>query len=142
MPIPEQTKELIQDLNRSYELELAEQLSAAELEDLLAEKVNRLIREDFGALVQLLYRVDVSEGKLRAMLAAGGEGGEGEPRAGAGTGAGGATGRDAGGNEAIGGEDAGRIIARLIMERQWQKIETRKRYSAKREEDGFGEERW
>jgi hypothetical protein len=141
----EQTRELIQNLNRSYELQLTEQLSAAELEDLLAEKVNRLIREDFGALVQLLYRVDVSEGKLRAMLDAGGG-----ARAGADAEAGvdGMGSRDADGNEAIGGEDAGRIIARLIMERQWQKIETRKRYSAPPpkagpdEKAGNGEERW
>ena len=98
MPIPEQPKELIQDLNRSYELQLAEQLSAAELEGLLAEKVNRLIREDFGALVQLLYRIDVNEARLREVL------------------------------KVNAGEDSGKIIARLIMERQWQKIETRRKY--------------
>jgi hypothetical protein len=150
MPIPEQTKELIQDLNRSYALELAEQLSPDELEALLAEKVNRLIREDFGALVQLLYRVDVSEGKLRAMLAADAEPGSGSEGSGSEAGGGNVVARSGGGEDAGtgtagGGEDAGRIIARLIMERQWQKIETRQRYSAPREEeDGeeFGEERW
>lgn len=80
------------------------------LETQLAEKINTLIQRDFGALVQLLYRIDVPEQKLRRML------------------------------EANSGEDAGRLIARLIMERQWQKIESRRKYK-----DGFSpseEERW
>jgi hypothetical protein len=68
------------------------------LETQLAEKINTLIQDDFGALVQLLYRIDVPEQKLRRML------------------------------EANNGEDAGRLIARLIMERQWQKIESRRQY--------------
>jgi len=99
MHLPEQPLELIQDLNRSYELELAEHLTLDQLEALLAEKINSLIRDDFNALVQWLYRVDVNEGKLKQLLAE---------------------------NT---GEDAGKIIARLVMERQWQKIETRRKYS-------------
>ena len=82
--------ELIRDLNRSYELQFAEYLTAEELESLLAEKLNTLIRNDFSTLVQLLYRIDINEARLRALLAE---------------------------NE---GEDAGRIMARLIIERQWQ----------------------
>src|SRR5258708_10995523 len=99
MGIPEQPKELIQDLNRSYELQLADHLSIDQLEALLAERINTMIRGDFGRLVQMLYRVDVNESKLRQLL------------------------RD---NT---GEDAGKIIARLVMERQWPKIETRRKYS-------------
>ena len=64
----------------------------------LADKINALIQQDFGALVQLLYRIDVSEDKLRRMLADNS------------------------------GEDAGRLIARLIMERQRQKLESRRQY--------------
>ena len=116
---------LIADLNRTYSWDLApaeperalpEDSSAAgpspedALEAQLAEKINTLIQRDFGALVQLLYRIDVPEQKLRRML------------------------------ETNDGQDAGRLIARLIMERQWQKIETRRKYK-----DGFSsseEERW
>ena len=114
--------ELIKDLNRSYELQLADHLSLDQLEALLAEKINALIRGDFGALLQLLYRVDVSEAKLRELLR-GAEAGQGQENT---------------------GEDAGKIIARLIMERQWQKIETRRRFSGGPASDGAGsdEERW
>jgi hypothetical protein len=121
MGIPEQPKELIQDLNRSYELQLADHLSLDQLEALLAERINTMIREDFSELVQWLYRVDVNESKLRQLLrdsdgpvASGPEGGQGR-------------------------EDAGKIIARLVMERQWQKIETRRKYSG---DAGSDEERW
>jgi len=111
MAIPEQPTELIQDLNRSYGLELADHLGLDQLEALLAERVNTMIREDFGALVQWLYRVDVNETKLRQLLR------ENEGPVVDGQGA---------GQER---EDTGKIIARLVMERQWQKIETRRKYS-------------
>ncbi len=94
---------LIADLNRTYSWDLApaepERTSPEDaLEAQLAEKINTLIQRDFGALVQLLYRIDVPEQKLRRML------------------------------ETNNGQDAGRLIARLIMERQWQKIESRRQY--------------
>ena len=89
------------------------ELTANELEDQIAEKINILIQRDFGALLQLLYRIDVSETRLRRML----------------------------NDESGSGEDAGRIIARLIMERQWQKIESRRLY--RRDDSGASdEERW
>ena len=100
---------LIRDLNNSYALELPEAPGMDELEALLAEKVNAMIETDFGALVQLLYRIDVNEGRLRDLL------------------------------QESAGEDAGRVIARLILQRQWQKIETRRRY---RQDTGGDEERW
>jgi hypothetical protein len=87
--------ELIQELNRNYDLALAERLSATELETLLAGKLNELIRIDFNALVTILYRIDVNETKLKELL------------------------------RTSAGEDAGRIMARLIIERQEQKIKTR-----------------
>ena len=95
------------DLNRVYGWEL----TADALENQLAEKINILIQRDFEAVVQLLYRIDVSEKRLRGIL------------------------------DSDSGEDAGRIIARLIMERQWQKIESRRRY---RQDDAgeSDEERW
>ncbi len=117
----QETTQLIQDLNRYYQLELAGHLDTGQLETWLAEKINRMIRDDFEGLLRLLYRVDVSEEKLRALLAASG-----------------ADGQVAGTENS--GMDAGRIIARLIMERQWQKIETRRKYS-KGPRDA-GEEEW
>ncbi|HEY4111514.1 hypothetical protein [Puia sp.] len=109
---------LIQDLNKSYELGLRDVPTLAELETLLAERVNGMIRQDFGALVQLLYRIDVNEARLRGLL------------------------------QENAGEDAALVIARLILERQWQKIETRRRYrqdpngEGNRQDPGGGEERW
>ncbi|MHA4811951.1 hypothetical protein ACX0G9_27895 [Flavitalea flava] len=104
--------ELIQDLNRSYELQFAEYLTAEELETLLAEKLNMLIRQDFNTLVQLLYRIDINESRLRGLLAENA------------------------------GEDAGRIMARLIIERQWQKIQTRKKYTPPGPLKEEEEEKW
>lgn len=94
---------LVVDLNNVFGWELMaagpDHVNAEnELETQLAEKINVLIQRDFGALVQLLYRIDVSEVRLRQLLDSGS------------------------------GEDAGVLIARLIMERQWQKIESRRRY--------------
>jgi len=119
---------LIADLNRVYGWELvvtrrgvepgdasgAGSSDENELENQLAEKINILIQRDFEALVQLLYRIDVSEKGLRGIL------------------------------DSDSGEDAGRIIARLIMERQWQKIESRRRYRRDNagSDDDTGVERW
>jgi hypothetical protein len=100
---------LIQDLNQSYELGLRDVLTIGELEALLAEKINTMIQKDFGELVQWLYRIDVNEARLRRLL------------------------------EENSGEDGGVLIARLILERQWQKIITRRQY---RKDLGGDEERW
>lgn len=104
-----ETAALIEDLNRSYSLELRDVAGLDELEALLSERVNDMIQRDFNGLVQLLYRVDVSEKRLRGLL------------------------------QENAGEDAGKVIARLILERQWQKIETRRKY---RQDMGGDEERW
>ncbi|HWK02307.1 MAG TPA: hypothetical protein VNS58_01665 [Puia sp.] len=96
---------LMQELNRTYGLELAESPSAEQMELLLADKLNTMIRTDFSALVQLLYRIDINETRLRQLLTPSSPA-EGET------------------------EDAGKIIARLIIERQRQKIQTRRQYSS------------
>ncbi|RFM30435.1 hypothetical protein [Deminuibacter soli] len=64
----------------------------------LAAYIHTLINQHFPQLVQLLYRLDVSEKKLKTALA----------------------------NAA--GNDAGLLIADLIIQRQLQKIETRRKY--------------
>jgi len=78
---------------------------------LLAEKINELIRADFSKLISILYRVDVSEERLKSLLQA---------------------------NE---DKDAGIIIADLMIERQSQKIKSR-RQSAQRENDIDENEKW
>lgn len=103
-------QELIKDLNRDYDLELTEHLTAAELESLLAEKLNVLIQSDFNGLIRLLYRIDINEARLRHLLKENAQ------------------------------ENAGRIVASLIMERQWQKIQSRRQFKAP--DPGSGEERW
>jgi hypothetical protein len=104
---------LIEDLNRVYGWELAPVKAEEALEAALAEKINVLIQRDFDKLLQLLYRIDINEQRLRRLLLE---------------------------NE---GEDAGKIIARLIMERQWEKMESRRQFwQDKTTDEHDGEERW
>jgi hypothetical protein len=103
---------LIEDLNRAYGWELAHVDAEGALETMLAEKVNILIERNFDQLLQLLYRIDINEQRLRRLLVE---------------------------NE---GEDAGMIIARLIIERQWQKIETRRKYRQDTDAGAEDEEKW
>ena len=106
-----QDNEWIKEINKSYEWQLAEHLSAEEGETCLAEKLDWLIRNDFSSLVQLLYRIDISEARLRQLL------------------------------QTNTGQDAGKIIARLIIERLIKKIETRRQYK-RGYNDIPDEERW
>ncbi|MEO6894720.1 MAG: hypothetical protein ABI136_06750 [Ginsengibacter sp.] len=85
--------------------------STKETRNKLIDLINKLINKDFEALIQLLYRVDVNEKKIRAYL-----------------------------NENS-NEDSAAIIADLIIERQLQKIESRKKYSSKNDNHS-NEERW
>jgi hypothetical protein len=103
-------QELIQGLNSAYGLALPEKLTEEQLEALLAEKLNEWIRDDFSGLVQMLYRIDINELRLRQLL------------------------------QTNDGQDAGMIIARLIIERQKQKIESRRKYTPP--DTGSDEERW
>lgn len=62
----------------------------------LSIKINELINTDFEKLVQLLYRVDVDESKLKRIL------------------------------QENAGTDAGKLIALLLIERQQQKLQSKK----------------
>lgn len=73
--------------------------------------VNELILLDFDKLVRILYRLDIDEKKLKALLKQ---------------------------NE---GTDAGQIIADLIIERQIQKIESRRQFK-QRDDDISEEDKW
>ncbi len=88
-------KELIQTLNNNMGIELPVQLPQHELHLRLALHINLLIQTNFERLLTLLYRIDVSESKLKQLL-------KENP-----------------------GEDAGGIIATLIIERQRQKLALR-----------------
>ena len=93
------------------ELGIALQGSWKEQLKMLEEEINRLLIHDFDRLVAILYRVDVSEQKLKHLL-------QENPDA-----------------------DAACIIAALLIERQQQKIESRKLFS-KPQDDTDENERW
>lgn len=103
--------ELVRLLNKELATDLADGLSYSEIHAQLSDRVNQLIKSDFEKLVSLLYRIDVSEQKLKSLL------------------------------QQFPGEDAGNIIATLILERQQQKLKTRKQFS-QRDNDIDGEEKW
>lgn len=105
------TLELLQNLNKGLAIDLPEKLSYEELQIRLSEYFNHLIKNDFEKLIACLYRVDVSEQKLKLLL------------------------------QQFPHEDAGRIIAGLIIEREQQKIKTRKQFS-KSKNDDESEEKW
>lgn len=85
---------LIQSLNNFAELELPEQISFAELKEKLTQHINDLIQNNFEKLLTLLYRIDVNEKKLKQLL------------------------------QQNQNENAGGLIAQLIIERQLEKIKT------------------
>jgi hypothetical protein len=94
-------KELIQIINKQFDADLTEDISKNELHQKLTIFLNDLILNDFQKLISILYKVDVDEKKLKKIL-----------RENTGT-------------------DAGEIIATLIIERELQKIETRKQFKVK-----------
>jgi len=79
---------------------------------LLAEKINELITHDFQKLVSILYRMDVSEMKLKQLL------------------------------KENAGTDAGSIIADLMIERQEQKIKSRQQFKNRHDENSSDDEKW
>jgi len=76
----------------------------------LVEHINHMLQHDFDRLLGILYRIDVSETRLRYLL-------QSEPDT-----------------------DAATLIANLIIERQWQKIKTRREF--RRDENIDENDRW
>lgn len=105
------TTELIADINQSLELEIVPTISMEELRTKLSVHINQLINHDFEKLVFYLYRIDVNEKKMRTLL------------------------------DTREGEDAAGLIADLIIERQLQKIESR-RQNSQQENKIPDEEKW
>lgn len=100
-------QELQHYLQQTFQLPIAIN-EMQDAENFLAEKINALIKNDFNFLVQILYRIDVNEARLKQVL-------KENPN-----------------------EDAGKIIAALLIERQLQKINSRKQF--KQKDDNFSEE--
>ena len=95
-------KELIQIINKQIDSNLTDDISNHELIQKLTAFINDLILNDFQRLITILYRVDVDEKKLKRIL------------------------------KENTGTDAGEIIATLIIEREIEKIETRKQFGGKK----------
>jgi len=103
--------ELIKELNSDLPVHIPAESSTAQIKEVLIASIQELIRKDFNQLLNILYRLDVSENRLRQMLKE---------------------------NEQ---EDAATIVAALIIERQLEKIKSRREYS--RRDDTINEnEKW
>jgi hypothetical protein len=76
----------------------------------LAITINELIKNDFSKLVQLLYRIDVSEAKLKYIL------------------------------QAHPNEDAGKLIAAVVIERLADTKKAREMFSTPKEDDSIDNE--
>lgn len=104
-------QDIIPLLNKELSLELPEKLAMNELEQQLTDHINHLINTDFEKLVYYLYRIDVNETKMKQLL------------------------------QQQGGENAAQLIARLIIDRQMQKIKSRAEHRSDTIDDE-GAERW
>ena len=105
-------KNMVAALRTSIGIDLKEGLSLIELKNILAGYINSLISNNFNKLISILYRLDINESKLKQLLA-------NNP-----------------------GEDAGMIIADLIIERQMQKQISREKFSGKGENNIDENEKW
>ena len=101
-------EQLIQEININLAILLPDKISLEELQIQLSLHINHLIIKDFQKLIFLLYRIDVSESKLKQLLSQ-------HPK-----------------------EDAGKIIAALIIARQLEKIKSRQQF--RQTGDNFTEE--
>ncbi|TWW01726.1 hypothetical protein [Chitinophaga pinensis] len=102
--------ETAQQISADAGLPMIAGLTYDQLEEALAEKLEQLISSDFQQFVLLLYKVDVSEFSIRQVL------------------------------EADLTPGVYRKIAALLIERQQEKILSRKKYSQPPPDDG--EEKW
>jgi hypothetical protein len=97
MQTPEENiPQLRQDLSSDFNLPVTN--DKKQLSEALAEGINYLIQTDFARLINILYRIDISEQTLRETL------------------------------EQQADKDAGLLIAELIIERQLQKQKMRAQF--------------
>jgi hypothetical protein len=95
-------EQVLQEVSKELGIVLKEQ-DPSSGKQIFAEKINELINNDFQKLVLILYRMDVSEIKLRQLLT-----------------------ENPGTNAAV-------IIADLMIERQAEKIRSREQFSKRDE---------
>lgn len=91
--------DIISGINESLEIHLPVSISSEDLKQQLALQINHLINYDFEKLVFYLYRIDVDENKMKQLL------------------------------ELKEGENAAGLIAELIIERQSEKIKSRRQFN-------------
>lgn len=103
----EYPSEFVKQISETFALE---HLSVDNLHEKLRFAINRMILEDFTFLVSLLYRLDVSERKLKDILKTNSQ------------------------------DDAGKLIAQLIIERQLEKLRTRRLFN--NDDDIPDKEKW
>jgi|SRR4051812_19613919 hypothetical protein len=103
--------DLVTELNHSLDLQMPAHITLENLHDELSAHINDLIKNNFEALVALLYKIDVNEDKLKLHLID-------NPN-----------------------EDAGNVIATLIIERSRQKADAKKQFRPKPPVDD-NEEKW
>ena len=102
--------ELIHILNTELNSELPQVITEENLLQRLSEFIDHLIQTNFQQLVLILYKVDVSENKLKQLL------------------------------QQASGDNAATIIARLIIEREIEKIKSRNLFRHKN--DICDQEKW
>jgi hypothetical protein len=105
-----ETSALIQIIQQDFDLRISSGISLDKIKEILAQHFSSLINNDLNKLVSLLYRLDIDEKKLKTVL-------QENP-----------------------GQDASLMIAELVIERQLQKIESRKKF--KRNDNPGEEESW
>jgi hypothetical protein len=87
---------ILDAIRSDWPLIVPEKCTEEQLLTALSVEINRLINQDFSRLIAILYRIDISEPKLKILLAE---------------------------NK---GSDAGRIISWMILERQKEKQSSQK----------------
>ncbi len=96
------TEDILNQLTSNNLAKVFENYSENDLENKLAVYINELIDNDFNRLVNLLYRIDINEEKLKSAL-------KNEDK----------------------NDSSGKTIAKLILERQLQKLKFREQFSKK-----------
>ncbi|MEE1943901.1 hypothetical protein VRU48_02200 [Pedobacter sp. KR3-3] len=84
----------------SKDFDIAENLNEEQLYHILVNSFDYLVENDFSKLLQILYRADVDQYKLKELL------------------------------ESSGNQNSAEVIAKAYIERQKAKIETWKKYSS------------
>lgn len=104
-------QKLLHAVTKDFNLDMPAGSSKEELTAHLAAYINHLINTDFEKLVFYLYRIDVDESKMKQLL------------------------------QQKQNENAGELIAQLIIDRQLQKIKSRREFK-QRDDTIHEEDKW